>query len=407
MRPVTLALVGAITIATFSGIATAAPRSRDVDATPIYRRTVTLTSGTKTFATTDLKSSSLLSCGTPDTILVVTRPDGIEVMNDNCNSSTKRSCVTTGGVPGTWVITVFAQKPTEWENAPPSATEARAAAIPLPPETHCGTADVTINNSVLDNDAVFGGTVVEPGLTGTFAVHAPHTPNGATDTVLLGYSGSWQQVAYNNDSGVGQAAMATMSLESGSRIVVGSFSLSAAGRAALVLNDCTSSPDGSALACKNAGKDADGDSLSNALENEIGTDPNHHDTDRDGLFDYFEVIGRHGSLGEQELRRYGANPRRRDLFVELDREVNEEGDVANLYDENTVDPKFEDSFLDLPQLPPAPDGSRLIAVHFDVGVPCPSRPTLCGDWGHSSIVASSFEDTQAEGYPEFSGVRRV
>src|SRR5690606_16713494 len=41
----------------------------------------------------------------------------------------------------------------------------------------------------------------------------------------------------------------------------------------------------------NCGRDTDGDGLSDEYELELGTDPNHPDTDRDGLTDGIEVLG--------------------------------------------------------------------------------------------------------------------
>lgn len=404
-------MIGRLTlVALLLGIAStadASPRNHDVQATPIYRRAFySGTSGTKTFATTNLRYDNALGCGAPDTILVVTRPDGTEVMNDNCSSSTKASCVSATGTAGSWMVTVFAQK----ESTPVTSPGATAFAFPAPTPltTHCGIADVTVSGVLLDRDVVFGGALVEPGLSGSFRVQTVHTPSGADDTVLLGYGSTWQEVGYDNDSGVGRAAAKTWTLNTASKIVVGSFSPAASGRAALVLNECTGNPDAaSPYACRDAGKDRDGDNLSNTLETELGTNLDSFDTDRDGVFDYYEVIGRQLSNGqEQELRRYGALPRRRDLFVEIDREVNQEGNVAPQYTEADIDVKMEDSYLDLPSMPPAPDGTRFIVVHVDVGVACPSRPTLCGDWGGASRVGSTFVEVQAQGYPQFTAVRR-
>lgn len=56
--------------------------------------------------------------------------------------------------------------------------------------------------------------------------------------------------------------------------------------------------------------DADGDGLYNSREIELGTNPNNVDTDKDGLSDWLEV---------NTLAPYGANPLRRDIFVEIDR----------------------------------------------------------------------------------------
>lgn len=67
--------------------------------------------------------------------------------------------------------------------------------------------------------------------------------------------------------------------------------------------------------------DDDGDGLPNDLELEIGTEPGQSDTDGDGLNDGWEVVGvdRNGDgRAELDLASLGANPRVRDLFVEVD-----------------------------------------------------------------------------------------
>lgn len=77
--------------------------------------------------------------------------------------------------------------------------------------------------------------------------------------------------------------------------------------------------------------DSDGDGLGDSLEAELGTcatatgcprTPHGRDTDRDGLEDGEEVLGVPGTLGsgvdDLAFSRYGANPRQKDIFVEVD-----------------------------------------------------------------------------------------
>ncbi len=89
---------------------------------------------------------------------------------------------------------------------------------------------------------------------------------------------------------------------------------------------------GSALLIFNdVSNDSDGDGLGDALEAQLGTcatatgcpwTPHGRDTDRDGLGDGEEVLGVRGSStsGHDDLAfsRYGANPRKKDIFVEVD-----------------------------------------------------------------------------------------
>ena len=60
--------------------------------------------------------------------------------------------------------------------------------------------------------------------------------------------------------------------------------------------------------------DRDGDLLPDALELELGTDPDNPDTDGDALPDGWEVR----RVGGVDLKALGADPLRRDIFVEMD-----------------------------------------------------------------------------------------
>jgi hypothetical protein len=64
----------------------------------------------------------------------------------------------------------------------------------------------------------------------------------------------------------------------------------------------------------------DGDGLGAELEGDIGTDPDNRDTDGDGLWDGFEVLGIRGAglYPDQALPTWGADPRHKDVFVETD-----------------------------------------------------------------------------------------
>jgi hypothetical protein len=164
--------------------------------------------------------------------------------------------------------------------------------------------------------------------------------------------------------------------------------------------------------------DADKDGLSDPLEAEIGTSPTNHDTDGDGLFDYYEVIGRAidtpDGPSEQGLVRLGASPLRRDLFIEFNQRlfVNSDGDVQQppTWGEMLT---MEPIFLDLPEVT-NPDGSVGIRVHADIGSPCRCvgpclfpppvpRPDLCGDFGGLDRIANPAFD----GFPKTKSGRQA
>lgn len=391
MRRVALA-ASVATVLLAPSISEAAPRVFSARATPIFQQTFQVTSASaRTFSTTNLRTWSDIGCAIADTFMVVRHPNGARFASDDCNSSTRGSCVTAPGGVGTWTVTIFAAQA---KPIAPSPGVAAAAGIPPVDPGRCGFANLTMNGATIARDFFFGGEfiTVPSEVAGTFRVQTVHQAGGADDTTLYAFGASWQPLLYDNDSGVGTAAAGTVTLAPGAKLLVGSYSLDGGGRTRVVLDECTSHPDASPDACSQRGIDADGDSLSDALELELRTDPDDHDTDGDGIWDYYEVIGRVVGDDELELPRFGANPRRRDVFVELDRERNEAGNVGHLLDEADVDLLLEDPYLDLPQLPAAPDGTRAIFVHADTGHPCPNRPSLCGDWGGSEILPITWDD---------------
>ncbi|MHA7632897.1 hypothetical protein [Corallococcus sp. M7] len=60
--------------------------------------------------------------------------------------------------------------------------------------------------------------------------------------------------------------------------------------------------------------DTDGDGVCDAAENQYGTNPNNPDTDGDRLSDFAELYG----YGGVDLRYWGADPLKKDVFVEVD-----------------------------------------------------------------------------------------
>jgi hypothetical protein len=335
--------------------------------------------GTYVFETDDLKPSSNPCIGAPDTQLVVRAPDGKFYSNDNYLTS-KRSRVTFLGSSGFYTVYVFA------------ATD-----------TRCGKTDVYFTmpggtRAKFLDDVEFGGKAIQPtGLPSgrEYVFQTAHNPGGPKTTQILLFSSDWQLKAQNSSGGVLGAARLKAVYASYDRVVVGTPMLSSSrGSTALLIDDCYYTPDTENFAqrteCHSAGRDADSDNLSDALEAELGTNPKRWDTDGDGLFDYHEVVGRMSAAGDVPLRMLGANPRRRDLFVEVDSRYQKETQAEC---DSTPDPfpnplseaaieSVQARLFDLPRLPPNPDGTHGIFLHVDRGAAC-TNGTLCGDWGGS------------------------
>jgi hypothetical protein len=421
MFNVVLVLAGLVAL---KGSASAAPRYQEVEALPIYRRTFTLPPGQHTFSTSDLQTGSMpWGCASPDTIMVVATTFGPASANDNCSATTKGSCViVTGPVQAVYTVTVFA--------APPAGGIKK-----------CGTADVSIDGALQSADVPFGGSLVQPGLSGTMDVNLISPPSGALETMLVAYDNSWQELAFSIDSVSSEiGARAPVALTTTTKLLVGSTNAASIGLTAVIINDCLYQPEENPSAptwCQDQGKDTDNDSVSNALEAELQTNNTFHDTDRDGIFDYYEIFGRK-TTGVVPLKFLGANPRRRDLFVEFDRE---QIDINNPPTPGAILPGpadakcpapstgsplrnrqpigmegwygdtityMRDVFLDMPSLPPNPDGTRFIQVHVDAGRACPLAPSLCGDWGGSQLVRGNDEYYKNEALvaANFARVRR-
>ncbi|MCP3137391.1 zinc metalloprotease [Pyxidicoccus xibeiensis] len=66
--------------------------------------------------------------------------------------------------------------------------------------------------------------------------------------------------------------------------------------------------------CALTAVDSDADGICDAAESRYGTSPTNSDTDGDNLSDFAELYG----YGGVDLRYFGANPKKKDVFVELD-----------------------------------------------------------------------------------------
>lgn len=109
-----------------------------------------------------------------------------------------------------------------------------------------------------------------------------------------------------------------------------------------------------------AAGDADSDGLSDAEEATFGTNPVLPDTDGDALLDGWEVHGVNGI----DLNTLGANPRRKDIFVEMDY-MRRTSATKGLGPNASVISRITRSFADAPVA--NVDGSAGISIHLEPG----------------------------------------
>jgi len=268
-----------------------------------------------------------------------------------------------------------------------------------------GTCDVTVNGALDARSTPFGGSSLK--VAAGRRLHTvrlndgqqqglwPPPARAARDTVLLLLDPSTGALrGLDDDSGVELSAL-LMTGTSDAVAMVGALGAGEDGAARLVVNDAPA-------------KDSDGDGLGDGLEQRLGTCaaaagkagavacaglPTAQDSDADGLSDAEEVLGQEDTDFPQLYPRWGADPRHKDLFVEID--------LAHWTDTKRTPPvkRFGRT------LSPAdahlaagtyaalttmnnPDGKDGIALHLDLGRACGTRPSgidhVCGDlcaWG--------------------------
>lgn len=176
-----------------------------------------------------------------------------------------------------------------------------------------------------------------------------------------------------------------------------------------------------------ASHDTDVDGLGNELEAALGTcatssslatgadglqfdctlATDARDTDGDGLSDAIEVRGARGAGTPQPLPLWGADPRHKDLFVELDASQLTSGGALPPKPSATDARRFADYYGDRTRvLTPLvalfhaavlknPDQKVGISTHLDTGVApqAPGDERLYGDWGGYSVVPPTASNT--------------
>jgi hypothetical protein len=121
----------------------------------------------------------------------------------------------------------------------------------------------------------------------------------------------------------------------------------------LILNTDEAAPAGQSA-------DTDQDGLTDAEEQQLGTNPQVRDTDGDALLDGWEVH----SVNGIDLHVLGASPLRKDIFVEMDF-MKRSSATRGLAPNNSVIKRIEAEFAAAPVA--NPDGTRGISIHLELG----------------------------------------
>lgn len=229
-------------------------------------------------------------------------------------------------------------------------------------------------------------------------------PRAATAHVLYVF-GDDGRLLERHASGNDESVARNLGARSIENVMVGSLWPDVTGPIRLVRND-------SLL----AGHDPDRDGLGSELEKDVGTCSTRHeiaagwecsrsadarDTDGDGLRDDLELLGLLTATPPfQLLPRWGADPRHKDLFIEVDSMARSHIDpphVLSPQSARTVADIYADSETNAllrllhAQLLGNPDRQPGIRLHFDNGIrpsadAPPEEHTLHGDWGGHTVV---------------------
>jgi hypothetical protein len=346
----------------------------------VYERQVTLTAGVETtFETRDLSSGA-------DPVLHLITPAGVDfARNDDADSGTRAARLTVKPiVSGTYVLVVHAYAPAS-----------------------SGTARIYRDGTSLGTVPVGGWRAMVAGIRQGETLEVVRRPGEPLTRAVMYIFDPDQQRIWQRVTGGGTAGGLRFNFQflAGTRHVLVGGRGGDAAPMRLVRNDSGIS-----------GHDPDGDHLGTELESDLGTcstlsgsadgfncalASDARDTDGDGIRDEWEVLGRSDFTPQQPLPLWGADPRHKDIFVEVDY-MRLCGEPANA--DRKMEPEVAHqwaAFYADQVGPPVsaerraaraadlenPDGRPGIRLHLDTGQAGPPSETTYGDWGGHSVVA--------------------
>ena len=268
-----------------------------------------------------------------------------------------------------------------------------------------GTCDVYRNGVAWQTHIAIGGKTINAiKRTWHDAIETVSMPRGNPSQAIYRLIGI--SIVERCEPGTGTASSARCNFDGNA----GSFLVQSNGPSRVIINDEAS--------------DSDGDGLGDLLEAELGTCSNLNstvagfdcskaktpkDTDGDGISDGWEVLGKRDLWPPQTFALWGANPRHKDLFVELDYR-SPDGVARHMPPEEvrraaavwqdtaftlSAQQRFDHAFY-----VGNPDGQPGVSLHVDTGQnpqdPVPDSDfTLYGDWGGYSVTPSNTDYTSA------------
>lgn len=378
-------LVALVTSMLVASSASAAARVyRNVPITPVIRHTVTLGWGTHTIST---QGTSTMG----DPVMHVMDATGVQVgYSDDYLAYDPQVTI---NYPGTYQVIVYAYGPDSF-----------------------GTTNLVVDGVPVLVGARFQGQklVVDAGPYVIQAAAHPTAAGGPGGSVGVQFSGdpfiygllgtTWR--SFDDDGGTGNLFKLDARTVNVNRILIGDYAPAVAwGSIDIFQND--------------ADNDLDGDTLGLDLETLLGTcdritqpgcgsaeycaeidnplyDSMHAarlsqcfvDSDRDGIPDNVEVFGMEDPAYWNEPQHYpgmGADPRRKDIFVEVDHDPLFGGPPVSESDVMYAVVRF----MDAPTSVAHQSAGAGYALHMDIGNTCYTHPESCGSWGGSNATPTS------------------